>query len=121
MESYVVCGALMKIAVGIIALVLSMIVFMQSCTITGLSGLADDTASQEAGTFGMLTAFLMFLGGAFAFGVPRVATALLALAFLASIPAREDFPDMMIWGGVCAVLGLILSFTWDPKKGGDQK
>jgi len=40
----------MKIAVGIIALVLSMVALMQFCTITGLSGITNDSAVGEAGT-----------------------------------------------------------------------
>lgn len=100
----------MKIAVGIIALVLSMVAFMQSCTITGLSGITNDSAVGEAGALGMLTAFLMFLGGAFAFGVPRAAQVLLGLAFLVSIPARDEFPDMWVWGIIALVLAVLLSF-----------
>lgn len=101
----------MKIAVGIIGLVLSMVAFMQSCTIAGLSRLADDETIVEAGTFGMLTAFLMFLGGAFAFGLPRAAQVFFGLSFIASIPAREDFPDMWIWGIVAAILAGSLFFN----------
>jgi len=106
----------MKIAVGIIGLVLSMIALLQSCTITGLSGLANDQAVGEAGAMGMVAAFLMFFGGAFSFGIPAVARVLFALGFLASIPARESYPDMWIWGIASAVLGLLLLSVKSSKK-----
>lgn len=105
----------MKIAVGIIALVLSMIALLQSCTITGLSGLANDEQVGQAGALGMLTAILMFFGGAFSFGLPGVARVLFVLGFLASIPAREQFPDMWVWGIASAILAGLLLFVKSPK------
>lgn len=101
----------MKIAVGIIGLFLSLIALMQSCTITGLSGLADDQAVGEAGALGMATAILMFFGSAFSFGLPKVARVLFLLAFLVSIPAREAFPDMWVWGVASLILGVLLVFV----------
>jgi hypothetical protein len=106
----------MKIAVGIIGLALSMIALLQSCAITGLSGLANDQAVGEAGAMGMVTAFLMFFGGAFSFGLPGVARVLFALGFLASIPARESYPDMWVWGIASAGLGGLLLFVKSTKK-----
>lgn len=100
----------MKIAVGIIALVLSMIALMQSCTVTTLSGLADDVESSGAGALGMMTAILMFFGGAFSFGLPKVARIIFALGFLVSIPARAEYPDMLIWGIASLILGVLLFF-----------
>lgn len=105
----------MKIAVGIIGLVLSMIALMQSCTITGLSGLAKNTQFGEAGAFGVLTSFLMFFGAAFSFGLPKVARVLFVLGFLASIPARKTFPDMWIWGVACLILGILLMLSRDAR------
>ena len=101
----------MKIAVGIIAIFLSIIALMQSFTITGLSGLVEDKSMQEAGSFGVLTAFLLFFGGVFSFGLPKVAQVLFVLAFLVSLPAREAFPDMVIWGAVAVVLAFLLRFV----------
>lgn len=105
----------MKIAVGIIGITLAIIALVQSCTLTGLSNLVEDEASGEAGAMGMLTAFLMFFGGAFAFGVPRVAQVLFVLGFLASIPARENFPDMWLWGIISAVLAGLLFLHKKPE------
>ena len=101
----------MKVAVGIIGITLAMIAFLQSCTVGGLSNIAGEEAVAGAAALGGLTAFFMFLGGAFSFGLPGVARVLFALAFLVSIPARKDFPDMWVWGIVSALLGCLLWFT----------
>lgn len=101
----------MKIAVGIIGIVLSMVAFLQSCTLVGLSNIAREEAVEGAAALGSLTAFFMFLGGAFSFGLPGVARVLFALAFLLSIPARKEFPDMWVWGIASAVLGILLWFV----------
>ncbi|MBC6437980.1 MAG: hypothetical protein GDA52_07560 [Rhodobacteraceae bacterium] len=104
----------MKIAVGIIAIALGLVALLQSCALTGVSSVIEDQATQEAGALGVLTAFLMFLGGAFAFGLPRVAQIFFILGFLASIPARDNFPDMWIWGIISAILAGLLLFHKKP-------
>lgn len=101
----------MKIAVGIIALVFSMIALMQSCTVTGLSGAIGQTGTQEAGAVGMLMAIAMFLGGAFAFGLPRMAQIFFLANFGLSFVARENFPDLQVWGWVAAILAFLLVFS----------
>lgn len=105
----------MKIAVGIIGIALSVMAFLQSFAVAGLANLAQDENVGQAGSIGVLTAFLIFLGGAFAFGLPKVARVLFVLGFLASIPARSYFPDMLIWGGVSLILGVLLLFVKSPK------
>lgn len=106
----------MKVAVGIIALVLSMMALLQSCTLFGLSGMANDTAVQQSGAAGIVVAFLIFLGGAFAFGVPGFSALLFFAAFGLSFIAKENFPDMQLWGWVAAVLGMLISFSGGSKK-----
>ena len=80
--------------------------------------MTKDEAVLQASSLGMLTALLMFFGAAFAFGLPRVAQVLFGLAFLVSIPARDEYPDMWVWGIVCLVLGCLLFFV-RPKSTGD--
>ena len=106
----------MKTAVGIIGIGLGLIVLMQSCTITGLSGMIDEKETSEAGSLGMLTALLMFFGGAFSFGLPRVAAVVFALGFLISIPARDAFPDMWVWGIVSLILGVLIRLSYQRDK-----
>lgn len=100
----------MKIAVGIIGIFFSLVALLQSCTITGLSSLADNAQVGAAGSMGMLVSLLMFAGGAFAFGIPVVARVLFVLGFLLSLFAKKDFPDMMIWGWLSLALAVLLSF-----------
>lgn len=110
----------MKIAVGIIALAFSLIALLQSCAVTGLSGAVGQTSSQEAGGIGMLVAVAMFFGGAFSFGVPKVASVMFGAAFGLSLLARKDFPDMQIWGYLALILGvLLLLFSGSKKKEGN--
>jgi hypothetical protein len=98
----------LKIAVGIIGIFLSLTALLQSCSINGLSRLSENQELETAGALGMLTAFLMFFGSAFTFGLPKVARVFFALAFLVSIPARKEFPDMWVWGVASLILGLLL-------------
>lgn len=104
----------MKIAVGIIGLGFSVVAFLQSFAVAGLARLAQDQKTGQAGSLGVLTAFLIFLGGAFACGLPKAARVLYVLGFIASIPARSTFPDMLIWGVVSLVLGVLLMFVKAP-------
>lgn len=114
----------MRMAAGIIAIGLSLIMLMQSCTITGLSGISEDTGMGEAGALGMGVAIMMFFGGAFVFGLPTVAMVIFLLAFVASLAGKEHFPDMEIWGYVCLVLAALAFFgrrkKHSPKEGGSE-
>lgn len=111
----------MKVAVGIIALVFSLIALLQSCAITGLSGAVGETATQQAGGIGMLTAVAMFFGGAFAFGLPTVARVMFAISFGLSLLAKKDFPDMQIWGWLSLLLGVLLTFSSKSKQESKSK
>ena len=101
----------MKLAVGIIALVFSLVALLQSCAITGLSGAAGLKATQAAGSIGMLVSFLMFLGGAFAFGLPKVARIMFVISFGLSLLAKKDFPDMQVWGWLSLGLAVLLTIS----------
>ena len=81
-----------------------------------LSGLVEDETTFAAGSLGVLTALLMLVGAAFAFSLPRVAQVIFVLAYLCSIPAREDFPDMWVWGIISLVLAVLLLFVKSKKK-----
>lgn len=105
----------MKIAIGIIAIVLSFIVTMQALAVTGLSGMAGEESAQQSGAIGILIGLLIFIGGAFSFGLPRVAAALFIIAFLLSWIAKKDFPDMQLWGWVAAIFSVLLNLWGTPK------
>jgi|GEM_PF-567559 len=97
----------MKIATGIISLIIGLIVFLQSCAV-GIGGavLADETTSQS-GSVGLFVAFLLWIAGAFAFALPKVAMVISAIAGIFALMngATSDYADMTVWGGYCFHIG----------------
>lgn len=109
----------MRIASGIISLIIGCIVFLQSCTV-GIGGeiLADEVSSQS-GSVGMFVAFLLFISGAFAFALPKVAMVFSAVAALFALlnGATSDFSDMYVWGVIAIILTVMNFFAGKkPKK-----
>nr|WP_319390993.1 hypothetical protein [uncultured Cohaesibacter sp.] len=107
----------MKIATGIIGLMLGLLVFLQSCVVTTGSSLADDQSTMQAGSVGILVGFIFFVGGAFAFALPRVSMVIFAIAGVLALIASSSgsFGDLSIWGIVA--LGLaVMSFFANRKK-----
>lgn len=104
----------MKIAVGIIGIILGLLVLLQSCAVTAGSGLLEDKATGGAGAIGMLVGVLFFVAGAFSFGLPLVAAIVFAVAgafaFLAS--TQGSFGDIAIWGFIALGLAVMAFFTW---------
>jgi len=99
---------LMKIALGIICIMIALLVMLQSCAISSVSALAQDEQSFGAGAAGILTGLLIFVAGAFAFGMPKVSVGILIVAGLLASLAATDIPDMGIWAVITfglAVLG----------------
>ena len=97
----------MKIALGIIGIFISIIVLIQSTTLVGLGALSEEKALTEAAYTGVGVGFLLFFGGAFAFGLPRVSGLLFLLAFWVSKNGSDHFPDLPVWGGGALILGLL--------------
>ena len=107
----------MKIATGIIGLMLGVLVFMQSCVVATGSSLAEDQSTMQAGSVGILVGLIFFIGGAFAFGLPRAAMVIFAIAGLLALIASTtgSFGDLTIWGVVALVLA-VMSFFAGRKK-----
>ncbi|RIK85517.1 MAG: hypothetical protein DCC69_10095 [Hyphomicrobiales bacterium] len=102
----------MKIAAGVIGLILGLLVLLQSCTVATTAGLIGEQASSEAGMMGILVALLLFVGGGFAFGLPMVAAIVFTLAGLLGFAASGNFGDMGIWGVVALALAAMSFFAW---------
>lgn len=102
----------MKIATGIIAMLLGMLVLLQSCTIGTASHMIGDKASADAGGIGLIAGFLIFVGGAFAFGLPFISMIVFALAGLLALVGAAEFPDLRVWAVACAILALMAFFAW---------
>ncbi|MCV6574359.1 MAG: hypothetical protein OIF58_01350 [Cohaesibacter sp.] len=103
----------MKIATGIIGLMLGLLVFLQSCVVTAGSNLANDQSTMQAGSVGILVGLVFFIGGAFAFALPKAAMVIFALAsglaFLASMTG--SFGDMNVWGFAAMILATMSFFS----------
>lgn len=102
----------MKIALGIIAIMLGILVLLQSCTVGTASHLTGDAATTDAGMLGILAGLLLFVGGAFAFGLPIVSTVIFVLAGLIALAGSTEFPDLKIWGFVSLGMAVMAFFAW---------
>jgi uncharacterized membrane protein HdeD (DUF308 family) len=99
----------LRIASGIISLVLGFAVLFQSCAVAGLgSFVAPDSTT---GAVGMLVGILLLIGGAFSFQLPKVSVVICIIAALfAGIEAMNDFPDMKVWAVLCLILAVMNFF-----------
>lgn len=102
----------MKIAVGIIGIVLGLLVLLQSCTVATGGHLVDNKTLGEAGSIGVFVGLLCFVGGAFAFGLPLVSVFVFALAALLAFMVSGDFPDMRVWGFATLLLAALSVWAW---------
>lgn len=108
----------MKIATGIIAMLLGLIVLLQSCTVGTASHLIGNQASSDAGAAGVGAGFLIFVGGAFAFALPAVSVFIFAAAGLLALTGAADFPDLQVWAVFSGILAAMALVGWhsDRKK-----
>ncbi|MGD9744326.1 MAG: hypothetical protein AB7V53_16910, partial [Dongiaceae bacterium] len=102
----------MKIAVGIIGIVIGLLALLQSCVATTAGRLAQKPEMVQAASLGVGAAFFTFIAGAFAFGLPLVAAIIFVLAALMAFMAAGAFPDMGIWGAVDIILAAMSLFAW---------
>lgn len=102
----------MKIATGIIGIVLGLLTLLQSCLATTAGNLAGKQELSQAGSLGVGAAFLTLFAGAFAFGLPLVAAIVFVLAALMAFMAAGAFPDMGVWGTVDIILAGMSFFAW---------
>lgn len=99
----------MRIASGIISLMLGFAVLFQSCAVAGLGSIVDPDST--IGAVGMLVGFLLLISGAFSFQLPKVSLVICIIAALfAGIEAMNEFPDMKVWAVLCLVLAVMNYF-----------
>ena len=94
----------MKIAVGILAIGLSLLVILQGLTMTGLAGpdnleITEDRFSK--GIMYLILALIIFVGAAFSFGLPLVAIAIFVLGFAFTRVLGFPQEDIHYYGKVC--------------------
>lgn len=102
----------MRIAVGIIGLMVGLLCVLQSCTVAVGSHLVADQSGFGDGAAGMMVGALSFIGGAFAFGLPGTASVIFVLAGLVGvlIGSQGSFSDLSLWGGACLILAVMAFF-----------
>lgn len=92
-------------------MMIALLVMLQSCAISSVSALAQDDQTFGAGAAGLLTGLMIFIAGAFAFGLPKVSMFILIAAGLLASLAATDIPDMRIWAGITFALALLGYFA----------
>lgn len=112
----------MKIAVGIIGMIIGLLVFLQSCTVSVGSSLAENEAMGQAGAVGVFIGFAFLIGGAFGFALPVVSMIVFSIAALFGFAAGADgeFADLTYWGGAAAVLATMSFFAWRSQRKAKQ-
>jgi hypothetical protein len=111
----------MRVATGIIAIVLSLVVGAQALLVTGLSNMANDEQSAGEGGVGVFVAILLFLGGAFAFGLPQVSIVLLLIAGVLGLAVSANYGDLAVWGVASLILAAMAFFGWRGKRRADRR
>lgn len=89
----------MKVAAGVVSLVLGAVILFQSCAVVGLGAIVDPKST--TGMMGAGVGVLLMVGGAFAFKLPKVAMVFSVLSGLLALMENADFKDMRIWAIVC--------------------
>ena len=99
----------LRLATTIIALVLMLIVGLQSCAAYVGGGVTSNQDLSGAGAVGLLIALLFLIGAAFAIGVPIVSVGSFVLAALLALAVgfTSEFVDLRIWGFVSLVLAVM--------------
>lgn len=110
----------MRIAVLVIGLFLGVIVFLQACTATALSGVAESDDSTAAG---ILVPLLFVVGSGFVLRVPKVSVGafILAAAWAFLVAASSVYEDMWVWGTLSIVLAIMSFFGHRGKLAEDRE
>lgn len=109
----------MKIPTFILALGLTIIMFVQACAVAGLGSIADSLAGEEepseatsGGAIGLIAAFFCFVGMAFVLAKPSVSLWLFLLGALAALGAgATGFVDMYIYAVALFILAVMSFFA----------
>ena len=106
----------MRIASGIISIIVALIILFQSFSASIVGNLVDESLA-VAGAGGLWIAILLIFAGAFAFKLPRVAAYFSVIAALMSFPLAENstYKDLYVWGGI-ALLVTIFNYIESKRK-----
>lgn len=113
----------MKIAAGLISILFSAFIFLQSFVLSVGGSVFDDKTTAAGGAVGIIVALLFFIAGAFAFALPKVAMVVSIIASLFAFMnwVGGDFPDMAVWAVIALGLAAMEYFAArKPKKAAEQ-
>lgn len=105
----------MRIAVLVIALCLTLIVGLQSCTVLVGGSVTENPDMASGGSMGLLLAILFIAGAGFVMALPRVSAVLFGIAAVLGYGAAQTTPfsDLTIWALVAAGLGVMSYFGYE--------
>jgi len=111
-------GYVMRIAVLVIGLVLSIGLFLQSLTAAAGGSLSNDSSMSGAGGAGVLLAFIWIIACALVIPVPRVSVVLFLIgsAIGIGVGASTVFQDLIVWGVVSFFLAVFSYFGFRGKR-----
>ena len=104
---------MMRIATGIISILLSIFIGIQSCAVYVGGSLGSHKGLADSGALGIFVALHFMIGGAFAFQLPKVSMIIFAFSALWAYAAASgsSFSDMYIWGFVSIGLATMSYFA----------
>lgn len=111
----------MRIATGILSIIMSIVVFLQTAIVGGLSDAVGDEDSSSAAAVGLLGGFLWLVSGALVFAFPAISMILYIVASVLFFAGTADFPDLGIYGVVSLAFAVMSFLGWRGKKKADKK
>ena len=99
----------MRVATMVIALVLMVVVFIQSCAASFGGSLSEDEAMSGGGAMGMLLALTWVVGAGLVLGRPKGAVWAFGVAAVFGLigASAGGFPDLWVWTVVSVILALM--------------
>lgn len=109
---------ILKIAAGILSLVLGCIILFQSCAVGVGGAIFDEESAVQGSSAGMLVGLIFFIGGAFSFALPKVSMVAMIIAGILGIIAGTTtvYSDMTVWGVVALIIAVLNFFAGRKKK-----
>jgi hypothetical protein len=99
----------MRVATLVIALVLMVVVFIQSCAVAAGGSITEDEDMSAGGGFGILLAISWIVGAGLVLAKPKAAIWAFGVAALLGLVGATagGFPDLWIWTGVSVIFALM--------------
>lgn len=101
-----------KLIIGIIAIVLSLVLFIQS-SLVGLGDVLFAEEGEASGGFGIVMSILLLIGGIVSIATRKTRGGAIfcivdyALLGLIGLTCSQNFKDLAIWGSVSLIFALI--------------